>query len=73
MVMQEAINDKTIQVQKQLKDQEGNFHDPSAKSDLLHRGHDHDEFEDEEFGDQEEEKIMRDIREMRMTQMKNNY
>jgi hypothetical protein len=39
----------------------------------MHRGHDHDEIEDEEFGDHEEEKIMRDIREMRMVQMKNNY
>ena len=74
MVMQEAIKDKTIQVEKKIKDQEGQLHDVSAKSDLLH-GHHHedDDDEDDAFGDDEEEKIMRDIRERRMLQMKNVY
>ena len=76
MVMQEAINDKTIQVKEQIKDQEGQYHDVSAKSDLLHHhkhGHEEDEEDEDEFGDDEEEKIMRDIRERRMMEMKNVY
>ena len=74
MVMQEAIKDKTIQVEQKIKDQEGQLHDVSAKSDLLH-GHHHedDDDEDDAFGDDEEEKIMRDIRERRLQNMKNVY
>jgi hypothetical protein len=56
-----------------LKDQDGQLHDLSKKSDLLHgHHHGHDEDEDDE-GDDEEEKIMRDIRERRMHEMKNVY
>ena len=52
MVMEEAIKDKTIQVEQKLKDQEGQLHDMSAKSDLLHRHHhDHDEDDEDDFGD----------------------
>ena len=74
MVMQEAIKDKTIQVEQKIKDQEGQLHDVSAKSDLLH-GHHHedDDDEDDAFGDDEEEKIMRNIRERRLKNMKNVY
>ena len=74
MVMQEAIKDKTIQVEQKIKDQEGQLHDVSAKSDLLH-GHHHedDDDEDDAFGDDEEEKIMRNIRERRLQNMKNVY
>ena len=73
MVMEEAIKDKTIQVKEQLKDQEGQLHDVSKKSDLLHDHHHEDDEDDDEFGDHEEEKIMRDFRERRMQQMKNVY
>ena len=75
MVMQEAIKDKTIQVEQKLKDQEGQLHDVSAKSDLLHGHHpeDRDDEDEDVFGDDEEEKIMRDIRERRVQQMKNVY
>ena len=73
MVMEEAIKDKTIQVKEQLKDQEGQLHDLSMKSDLLHDHRHEDDEDDDEFGDAEEEKIMRDFRERRMQQMKNVY
>lgn len=46
--------------------------DNENKSDLFHHKHHEDEEEDEDFGE-EEVKIMRDIREARMIQMKSQY
>ena len=74
MVMEEAIRDKTIQVQKQIKDQEGQLHDVSQLGTLLKATRAPEEGDDEDFGqDAEEEKIMRSIREQRMVQMKGKY
>jgi len=75
MVMEEAIKDKTIQVEQKLKDEQtGKMVALNNKSELYHGQHHHeeDEDEDEDFGD-EEYKIMRDIRERRMAEMKNQY
>ncbi len=75
MVMDEAIRDKTIQVEQKLKDQEGGLHDVGNKSNLFMQEHHQEEMGDEDddgFGE-EEEKLMRDIRERRMAEMKNVY
>lgn len=75
MVMDEAIKDKTIQVKQQMKDQEGQLHDVGDKAGLFHLAQHHMEEGDEDdegFGE-EEAKIMRDIRERRMAEMKNVY
>ena len=68
MVMEEAIRDKTIQVEQKLKDEQtGQLHDVSDKSSLFHHQHQEEEGDDDDdFIDQEEEKMMRDIREKRM-------
>lgn len=72
MVMQEAIRDKTIQVTKQLKDMEGGLHDTAA---TYHEKTEYAVELDEELEglDEEEEKIMREIRERRVAEMKNQY
>jgi len=74
MVMEEAIKDKTIQVKQQLKDQEsGQLIDPNNLGEHLDQREEikRDE-EDDEFCE-EEEKIMRDIRDRRLAEMKNEY
>ena len=69
MVMEEAIKDKTIQVKEQLKDQEGTLIDPDKVEELLFKGP---QEQDEDDGqDEEEEKIMRGIRERRLGEIKN--
>ncbi|CDW72684.1 phosducin-like protein 3 isoform 1 [Stylonychia lemnae] len=78
MVMEEAIKDKTIQVQQQMKDAEGNAIQHSGDhvhgKDCDHSQHQPNKQDsDDEFFDDEEEKIMRDIREQRLSQMKNQY
>ncbi len=82
MVMEEAIRDKTIQVKQQMKDQEGTFHAPHAAGDdccavgnAFHQGEGGHASEDDELEglDDEEEKIMREIREHRMAEMKSSY
>ena len=72
MVMEEAIRDKTIQVQKQMKDEEGNFVDPAHAHEHCAHQHEQGAEDDDEFqdGDEEEEKIMRSLREKRMAQIK---
>lgn len=75
MVMQEAIRDKTIQVEKQIKDaQTGELVDPSeiSKYNPFHLEKQHIDSDDEGLDD-EEEKIMRGIRERRVAEMKNHY
>ena len=67
MVMEEAIKDKTIQVKQQLKDQEGQFIDPNNIDECCAHLGGHQQMEpgsdDDYFGlDEEEEKIMREIR-----------
>ena len=80
MVMEEAIKDKTIQVKQQLKDQEGGFIDPNNIDECCahlggHQAAQEDiSDDDDDFGlDEEEEKIMREIREKRLGEMKNIY
>jgi hypothetical protein len=48
------------------------LHDANDKSSLFHEHH-QDEDEDDEMFDDEETKMMRDFRERRMAEMKNNY
>ena len=73
MVMEEAIRDKTIQVEQKLKDEQtGQLHDVSDKSGLFHQ-HQEEEGDEDDFIDEEEEKMMRSIRERRLADMKNHY
>jgi hypothetical protein len=73
MVMEEAIRDKTIQVEQKLKDEQtGQLHDVSDKSGLFHQ-HQEEEGDEDDFIDEEEEKMMRGIRERRLADMKNHY
>ena len=69
--MQEAIKDKTIQVTQQMKDQEGNVLQEKVLSKENVDGNRQDG--DSDLEDEEEEKIMRDIRERRMMEMKQNH
>ena len=48
------------------------MHDANDKSSLFHEHH-QDEDEDDEMFDDEETKMMRDFRERRMAELKNNY
>lgn len=65
MVVQEAIKDKTAQVEAEMNDRANN-----GNADLqMDKGHqEHDDFEDEDFlgMDDEEERIMEQIREARI-------
>jgi hypothetical protein len=67
MVMDEAIKDKTIQVQQQLKDEQtGTFIDPNNVVEyraFMQEQNQSNNKDDDEDLDEEEEKIMRDIRE----------
>lgn len=66
MVMEEAIRDKTIQVEQKLKDEQtGKLLDASDKSSLFHQ-HEEEEGDEDDFIDDEEEKMMRGIREKRI-------
>lgn len=83
MVMQEAIKDKTIQVKNQLKDKDGTLIDRDNLHEHLHGAdgcsnpnHSHQPdlkhgSDDEDNWDEEEEKIMRGLRDQRVQQMKN--
>lgn len=74
MVMEEAIKDKTIQVEKQMKDAEGRPLDPTQIQQMSSQ--DHHAFdlpEEDEALDEEEEKILRSLRDKRMEEMKHSY
>ena len=66
MVMEEAIKDKTIQVNKQIQDLEGKPVSQKEIDEIIKKD------EDEDFDD-EEEKILNNIREKRMMQLKNEF
>ena len=76
MVMADAIKDKTIQVQQKLKSEEDSSKGPSIAH-LYHKQEaelDQDDIHDDFGGlDEEEEKIMRQYRDERLTQLKSSY
>jgi hypothetical protein len=79
MVMQEAIKDKTIQVEKQLKDEQGKVvatccdHDGMGGATVFHMKKQDSDDEDLEAMDGEEEMILRQLRDQRMAEVKNKY
>lgn len=73
MVMEEAVRDKEIQINKQLKDQEGNYIDPDKVDEYFEKQDKQNEVDEDDALDEEEEKIMRSLREKRYTEIKNEY
>ena len=73
MVMQEAIKDKTIEVKQQMKDQEdGTLVDLDKVDEHIAKKEDNARDSDEDL-DEEEEAIMRSLREKRLQEMKDSY
>lgn len=73
MVMQEAIKDKTIEVKKQMKDQEdGTLVDLDKVDEHIAKKEEQTRDSDEDL-DEEEEAIMRSLREKRLEEMKQQY
>lgn len=71
MVMQEAIKDKTIQVKQQMKDQEdGTLVDLDKVDEHLAHKNEKTRHDSDEDLDEEEETIMRSLREKRLEEMK---
>lgn len=74
MVMEEAIKDKTIQVENKMKDEEGQLIDMDKVGEYNFGGSEPVQHEDEDdMLDEEEEKIMRQFREDRLAEIKSNY
>ena len=77
MVMSEAIKDKTIAVEKQLKNEEGKVvatevdDGLGASTTIYHLEEHHSDDDDYEGLDGDEEKIMRDFREQRLAELRN--
>jgi len=78
MVMSEAIKDKTIAVEKKLKDEQGKVvatqvDDGMGSTTIYHLEEHHSDDEDYDGLDGDEEKIMRDFRESRMAEMRSRF
>ena len=68
MVMQEAIKDKTIQVQKQMQDEEGN-HVAGFNQQEIDGECEKDQDSDSDFNDDDDE-VMRSLRDKKIAEMK---
>ena len=70
MVMQEAIKDKTIQVQKQMMDEEGNhvagFNQQEIDGEC-------EKDSDSDFNDDDDDEVMRSLRDKKMAEMKKKH